>query len=130
MQGRDYYAAVAEIIPILFLALAIGKGRVHVRETLSPRTAIVGALFIGILLVSGEVAALRVLQGDRSSNLTEFLSAMSLAIGFGLVIHYIGRVAYKDMTGEDSEEAPAQLSVLLDLSWAIAAVAIFVALKF
>ena len=128
-MGRDYYSAVAEIIPVLFLALAIGEGHVHVRETLSPRTAILGALFISVLMASGEIAALRVLQGDRSNNLTEFLSAMSLAIGFGLVIHYVGRVVYRDTTGEDSEEAPAQLSVLLDLSWALAAVAIFVGLK-
>ena len=108
--------------------VALGAGRIHLRETLSPRKAIFGALFIGAVLVEGEVAALCVLKGDGSSNLTEFLAAISLAIGFGLVVHYLGRIAYTDMTGEPSEAAPGRLSLLFDVGFVVIVVAVFVAL--
>lgn len=125
MHGQSYYEAVAQIIPILFLALAIGEARVRVRETLSPRTAIVGGLVIGAVLLAGEVAALKVLQGDRQTNGTEFLTSISLAVGFGLVVHYLGRAVYKDTTGHDSEEAPGELTLIMDVGLIIVIVAVY-----
>ncbi len=125
MRGVGYYEAVAQIIPILFLALTIGEGRVRVRETLSPRTVMLGAMFVGAVLLAGEVAALKVVQGDAPSNGSEFLTSISLAMGFGLILRYLGGMAYKDRTGEDSEDAPGRLTAVLDGAMVVVIVVVY-----
>jgi hypothetical protein len=109
MREKSYYEAVAQIIPILFLTMAIGEARVHVRDTVSPRNAILGVLFIGAVLVAGEVAALRVLEANDGSRLAKDLTALSIAVGFAWIVRTLATVVHRDRNDSDEEPQPELL---------------------
>lgn len=86
MPDRSYYEAVAQIIPILFLTMAVGEARLRIRDTISPRRAIIGVLFIAAVLVVGEIAALRSLEAGHGTRLAKDLTALAVAVGLGWIV--------------------------------------------
>ncbi len=126
VSDRSYYEAAAQIIPILLLTMAIGEAKVRIRDTVSLRNAVLGALFIGIVLVAGEVAAIRVLMTDEGSRVAKDLTALGLGVGLAWVVRTLATAVWRDRT--DSGALPAEIAVLIDASFAVTAVVITCAL--
>jgi hypothetical protein len=124
---RSYYEAIAQIIPILFLAMAIGEARVRIRDTISLRTAVLGVLFIGVLLVAAEVAALCVLKSGHSSRVARDLTAVGLGVGFAWVVRTLAIGVCRDRT-KDENDVPAEIAVLIDAAFAMIASVVTVGL--
>lgn len=127
MGTNGYYEAVAQIIPILFLTMAVGEARVRIRDTLSTRAAVLGVLFIGGLLASGEVAALRAIEVGHGSHLARDLTAFALGVGVAWVVRSLAVVVYRDRH-EDEAEPPRDIAVLIDGAFAVTAIAVVCAL--
>lgn len=126
MGTKCYYEAVAQIIPILFLTMAVGEARVRVRDTLSTRTAVLGALFIGGLLAAGEVAALRAVEVGHGGRVAKDLTAFALGIGIAWIVRSLAEVAYRDRMDEEEEETG--VAVLIDSAFALTAIGVICAL--
>jgi hypothetical protein len=129
VSNRSYYEAVAQIIPILFLTMAIGEARIRIRDTISLRRAVLGVLFIGAVLVAAEVAALRVLKTGGSSRAVKDLTAVGLGVGFAWVARTLAVAVCRDRT-EDENELPGGITVLIDAAFAITALLVTAALIF
>jgi hypothetical protein len=127
MSGRSYYEAVAQIIPILFLTMAVGEARVRIRETISPRNAVIGVLFIAAVLVAGEIAALRSLEAGHGTRLAKDLTALAMAVGLGWIVRTLAGVVARDRT-EDAGEPPPEITVLIDGAFFVTAVCVGCAL--
>jgi hypothetical protein len=127
MGTKGYYEAVAQIIPILFLAMAVGEARVRVRDTLSVRTAVLGVLFIGALLAAGEVAALRAVEVGHGSRLAKDLTAFGLGVGIAWIVRSLAVVVYRDRDEEGDAEEPG-IELLIDGAFAVTAIGVICAL--
>jgi hypothetical protein len=127
VDDRSYYEAIAQIIPILFLTMAIGEARVRIRDTVSLRSAVLGVLFIGVVLVAAEVAALRVLTSGSSSRVAKDLTALGLGIGFAWIVRTLAFSVCRDKT-EDENEMAAGIAVVVDASFAMIAAIVTVTL--
>jgi xanthine/uracil permease len=125
MGTKGYYEAVAQIIPILFLTMAVGEARVRVRDTLSTRTAVLGVLFIGALLAAGEVAALRAIEVGHGTRVAKDLTAVALGVGVAWIVRSLAEVVYRDRTEEEEE---AGIGVLIDAAFAVTAIGVICAL--
>ena len=97
--------------------MAIGEARVQVRDTIAPRNAILGVLFIGGVLVAGELAALRVLEVGHGTRVTKDLAVLAVAVGLGWVVRSLAAVAHRDRGDDGKAEPPAELAVLIDASF-------------
>lgn len=127
VSDRSYYEAIAQIIPILFLTMAIGEARVRIRDTVSLRSAVLGVLFIGALLVAAEVAALRVLKTGHGSHVAKDATALGLGVGFAWVVRTLAIGVCRDRT-EDEDELPTGVAVLVDAAFAVTASVVTIAL--
>jgi hypothetical protein len=123
MGTKGYYEAVAQIIPILFLAMAVGEARVRVRDTLSVRTAVLGVLFIGALLAAGEVAALRAVEVGHGSHLAKDLTVFGLGVGIAWIVRSLAVVVYRDRDEEGDGEEPG-IELLIDGAFAVTAIGV------
>lgn len=122
-----YYEAVAQIIPILLLAMAVGESRLQARKSVSPVFAVFAVLAIGGVMVAGEVAALRVLGDGSGSNIAKQLTAISVAIGLAVIVNYLAVRIYRDVAGEEAK-APRALSTVVIFAFALVAIAVGAAL--
>jgi hypothetical protein len=129
VSDRSYYEAIVQIIPILLLTIAIGEARLRVRDTVSIRAAILGVLFIGAVLVAGEVAALHALEVGHGSRLAKDLTVMAVAVGLAWVVRSLAQFVYRDRRDGD-EEPPSGIAVLIDAAFAVTAVVVVCALIF
>ncbi|HET7589483.1 MAG TPA: hypothetical protein VFK14_04780 [Solirubrobacterales bacterium] len=129
VSGQSYYEAIVQVIPILLLTMAVGEARLRVRDTISIRTAILGVLFIGALLVAGEVAALHALEVGHGSRLTKDLTVIAVAVGLGWVVRSLAQFVYRDRS-DGEEEPPPGIAVLIDSAFAATAVIVICALIF
>jgi hypothetical protein len=119
MSSRQgFYEAVAQIIPILFLALAVGESRLKSRRNRDPFIVLSVILGVALTMLAGELAALRVLFTESDSEVLRGLCIASLALGFTLVLDYLGQAAFRDLADEDAE-MPTRIRWLLDVSAAI-----------
>lgn len=123
VSDRSYYEAVAQVIPILLLAMAIGEARVRIRDTVSLRSAVLGVLFIGAVLVAAEVAALRVLMAGEGSRIAKDLTALGLGVGLAWVVRTLAIAVSRDKT-EDEDQLPVGIAVLIDVAFAMTALAV------
>lgn len=123
MSDRSYYEAIAQIIPILFLTMAVGEARVRVRDSVSLRGAVLGVLFIGFLLVAAEVAALRVLIAGHGSRIARDLTGLGVGVGIAWVVRTLAIGVSRDRTETDGE-LPADIAVLIDAAFAVTALAV------
>jgi len=128
MVDQGFYEVIAQVIPVLFLTMAIGEARVQLRDTISPRNAILGVLFIGGVLVAGELAALHALEVGHGTRITKDLVVLALAVGLGWIVRSLASVAYRDRSDEKEAEPPAGLAVLIDASFFVTAAIVVVAL--
>ncbi len=128
MAGQGFYEVIAQIIPVLFLTMAIGEARVQVRDTIAPRNAILGVLFIGGVLVAGELAALHALEVGHGTRITKDLVVLALAVGLGWIVRSLASVVYRDRDGDPQAEPPAGLAVLIDASFFVTAIIVVVVL--
>lgn len=127
MSDRRYYEAIVQVIPILLLTMAVGEARLRIRDTVSIRAAILGVLFIGAVLVAGEVAALRALEVGHGSRLAKDLTVMAVAVGLGWVVRSLAQFAYRDRSDGD-EEPPPGIAVLIDAAFFVTAAVVICAL--
>lgn len=127
VSDRSYYEAAAQIIPILLLTMAVGEAKVRIRDTVSLRGAVLGALFIGIVLVAGEVAAIRVLMTGEDFRIAKDLTALGLGVGLAWVVRTLATAVWRDRT-DNEDELPAEIAVLIDASFAVTAVVVICAL--
>jgi hypothetical protein len=127
VSDRSYYEAIAQIIPILLLTMAVGEARVRVRDTVSLRAAILGVLFIGAVLVAGEIAALRALEVGHGSRLAKDLTVLAVAVGFAWVVRSLAQFVYRDRSNSD-EEPPPGIALLIDVAFAVTAAVVVCAL--
>jgi hypothetical protein len=85
---QGFYVAAAGIIPVLFLVLMIGDGRVVRAEAGSSdewRNIALIAIGVMALMVLGEMSALRVLQLGHDSYLLRGATVSAIIYGFGIV---------------------------------------------
>jgi hypothetical protein len=108
--------------------MAIGEARVQVRDTIVTRNAILGVLFIGGVLVAGELAALHVLEVGHGTRLSKDLMVLAVAVGLGWVVRSLASVVYRDRDGGAEAEPPAGLAVLIDASFLVTAIIVVVGL--
>lgn len=127
VTDTGFYEVIAQIIPVLFLTMAIGEARVRVRDTIAPRNAILGVLFIGGTLVAGELAALHVLEVGHGTRVTRDLAVLAVAVGLGWVVRSLASTVYRDRDDEHAEP-PSGLAVLIDASFFVTAVIVVIAL--
>lgn len=127
MADLGFYEVIAQIIPVLFLTMAIGEARVQIRDTIAPRNAILGVLFIGGILVAGELAALHALEAGHGTRITKDLVVLALAVGLGWIVRSLASLVYRDRGGEEVEP-PAGMAVLIDASFFVTAIIVVVAL--
>jgi hypothetical protein len=128
MADTGFYEVIAQVIPVLFLTMAIGEARVQVRDTIVTRNAILGVLFIGGVLVAGELAALHVLEVGHGTRITKDLAVLALAVGLGWIVRSLASVVYRDRGDDEEAEPPAGLAVLIDASFFVTAIIVVVAL--
>jgi hypothetical protein len=100
---------------------------VRIRDTVSLRSAVLGALFIGVVLAAGEVAAVRVLMTGEGFRIAKDLTALGLGVGLAWVVRTLATAVWRDRT-DDEDELPAEIAVLIDASFAVTAVVIICAL--
>lgn len=129
MSDRSYYEAIAQIIPILLLTMAVGEARLRLRDTLSIRTAILGVLFIGGVLVAGEIAALHALEVGHGSRLVKDMTVIAVAVGLAWIVRSLAQFVYRDRSDGD-EEPPPGIAVLIDAAFGVTAVVVLCALIF
>lgn len=127
VSDKSYYEAVAQIIPILLLTMAIGEARVRVRDTVSLRKAVLGVLFIGVVLVAAEVAALRALMAGEGSRIAKDLTALGLGVGLAWVVRTLATAVCRDRT-ENEDELPAGIAVLIDATFFVTALVVMIVL--
>jgi hypothetical protein len=86
---RSFYEASAQIIPVLLLVAFVGEGRIVRSDQVDPRDRQNFAIFgIGAMLVMvlGELAALRTLGQGHDSVLLRGLTSLALVYGFLFVL--------------------------------------------
>jgi hypothetical protein len=101
--GKQFYEAAAQVIPVLFLAAAVGESRLKVRRVTNPYAAMSVIFIVAFAIAAGEVAALRVLVTGDGSETTFGLTTVSLGLGLGFVIQYLALAAYQDVAGDAAE---------------------------
>jgi hypothetical protein len=120
----DYFEAVSQVIPVLLLALAIGEARMKFRRELAVRDALVGALFILLVMAAGEAGALRALAERHGTETEIVLTALSVAFGLALVANYLLRATYREFTeADEDDEIPRVPSLIITLGMSVIAVA-------
>jgi hypothetical protein len=129
VSDRSYYEAIVQIIPILLLTMTVGEARLRIRDTIPLRTAILGVLFIGTVLVAAEIAALHALEVGHGSWLAKNLSVVAVAVGLGWIVRSLAEFVYRDRS-DDEEEPPPEIAVLIDATFLVTAIVVICALIF
>jgi hypothetical protein len=128
MVDKSFYEVIAQIIPVLMLTMAVGETRVRVRDTISPRGAILGVLLIGAVLVAGELSALRAIETGYGTELTKDLAVFAVAVGLGWVVRSLAAIVHRDCAEGEDEEPPPEIALLIDGSFVVTAVGVVLVL--
>jgi hypothetical protein len=93
---RAFYEASAQIIPVLMLVAFVGEGRIVRGEDLDPqrwRTTAMMAIGAMLLMLLGELAALRVLGQGHDSYLLRGLTSLAIVYGFLFIAGQVVKLA-------------------------------------
>lgn len=89
---QAFYEAAAQIIPILLLVMAVGEYRLGRRINPAKAHEVYPAvIFVTVVMLVGELAALRVLLRGSDSAALEALTNASLASGFAFLVISMAR---------------------------------------
>jgi hypothetical protein len=79
-----FYETAAQIIPVLFLVMAVGESKIKTHN--APKGVILGSLAILPILAAAEVAALAAVANGSGTGLASFLTRLGLATGLFYVL--------------------------------------------
>jgi hypothetical protein len=101
-----FYEAAAQVIPVLLLVMAFGETRLRV--DMPKRANYSDAYFVlaGFLVViTGEVAALRVLATGQDDGGLHSLTASGLALGLSFILYRFAFLTMRDLRKKPGEES-------------------------
>lgn len=85
-----YYAVVAQIIPVFLLILVIGESRLRARRARFDGVFLGAMLYQVVVLLIGELCALRILITGSESSLLQAMVAASVALALGnVMMHFL-----------------------------------------
>ncbi len=94
-----YYAAAAQVIPVLMLVLFLGESRFFRADRHDSSFALLISLFAMFVLVAGELAALRVLSQGEETGIFWALTTAGLLYGLSFVFSSaVGSLLLEDMS--------------------------------
>jgi hypothetical protein len=86
----SYYAVVAQIIPVFLLILVVGEGRLRARSSHFDGVFLGATLYQVVVLIIGELCALRILVSGSESSFLRAMVAASVALALGnVVMHFL-----------------------------------------
>jgi hypothetical protein len=100
-----FYEAAAQVIPVLLLVMAFGESRLRVERPEEATYLDAYAVLLGFLiLVVGEVAALRVLLTGNDDGGLHFMAASGVAYGLAFIVSRFALQTLGDLRKQ--EDAP------------------------
>jgi len=111
-----YYAVVAQVIPVFLLILVVGQSRWQARTSQFDRVFLGAVLYQVVLLVIGELCALRILLTGSESSFLRTVVAASVALALGNVMMRFLHSQLSDFDPDaDREDRPPQHAWLIGL---------------
>lgn len=102
-----YYAVVAQIIPVFLLILVVGESRLRARGSQFDGVFLGAMLYQVVVLLIGELCALRILVSGSESSFLRGMVAASVALALGNVMMRFLHAQLSDFDPDaDREDRP------------------------